>query len=533
MIKKQKIKNELLQKYISVSTHHVICVDVTVLGNSGELFLAVDLAARNIVGHCYTNKRITTKDVCDTINEFYHNRKFLPQINIIHSDKGSIFTNDQFKQYLDFLDITPSQGDSRANQNQVIERLNRTLKDIIRKNINNDWKKGMNDPLKYNTLNTQEFAKIIHKSIEFYNDREHSTLFGLSPNQMEDALFDAHGNKHPKNLELLALNNNSPESTMINQYKAIIAQKYKGNWEQFFIEWRIEQQKGQQELVREVKQQKEEFLKTIKEQKETFQTQYQSLYQQYLEVQKELKFVHDQAVEDLKEKQRKQELKNKRKNAKKQPLRDIITPEDFELIKSLVKGSSFVKERRIVALTILYLTGLRVSNLLLFSVKNIKELFEKGRTHISLIKGGEKRHPIRLSNQGHQILSAIKDDCSFLFKGKNDNDLLFTPLNYFNKPMQREFFDKELNDILKQASNQLGKFIRTHSFRATLITDLLQTTPIDQVKELIGHRSIASTIEYKRSTLTNKQAIQILKKRELKPVTQNKKRGRPRIIENE
>ncbi len=63
---------------------------------------------------------------------------------------------------------------------------------------------------------------------------------------------------------------------------------------------------------------------------------------------------------------------------------------------------------------------------------------------------------------------------------------------------------------------KLEKHIRTHSFRATLITELLKSTPIDEVKEVIGHKDISSTLEYKRSRLSQKQTKKIVSQRNIK-----------------
>jgi hypothetical protein len=39
-------QNLILQKYLSLSSNYVICLDITHLGVQGELLLAIDLAAR-------------------------------------------------------------------------------------------------------------------------------------------------------------------------------------------------------------------------------------------------------------------------------------------------------------------------------------------------------------------------------------------------------------------------------------------------------------------------------------------------------
>jgi integrase len=81
-----------------------------------------------------------------------------------------------------------------------------------------------------------------------------------------------------------------------------------------------------------------------------------------------------------------QDKRAKRNAAKKQPSRDAITPEEFQLIIHLFL---LLKLHELNSLLV-YLTGLRVSNLLGFSVLNLQELMQQQSTLIHIIKGGSK-----------------------------------------------------------------------------------------------------------------------------------------------
>lgn len=85
---------------------------------------------------------------------------------------------------------------------------------------------------------------LIHQSIELYNNKVHKALNGLTPNQMEEALFEQHQNKHPTDLVLLSQNNNSEIANSLREYKLAVATKYKASWEQFFVESGIKQQQN-------------------------------------------------------------------------------------------------------------------------------------------------------------------------------------------------------------------------------------------------------------------------------------------------
>lgn len=161
----------------------------------------------------------------------------------------------------------------------------------------------------------------------------------------------------------------------------------------------------------------------------------------------------------------------------------------------------------------LYLVELRVSHLLLFIVAHAKELFEKNNPRIQLFKGGEKRFPLRLSPKGQRLFPTFKEDfIKFSSNKKKAGAPFITASNHLTKVIARETFDKELNKILAIVSAQLEKHLRTNSFKATLISisELLKSTPIDEVKELIEHRSIRSSLGYKRSKLQPRQMDKIL-----------------------
>jgi hypothetical protein len=55
---------------------------------------------------------------------------------------------------------------------------------------------------------------------------------------------------------------------------------------------------------------------------------------------------------------------------------------------------------------------------------------------------------------------------------KGEGDILFHSQDNFQKPMNKTNFTEDLNKALKLLSEENGSQHRTHSFRATVITDL-------------------------------------------------------------
>jgi site-specific recombinase XerD len=80
--------------------------------------------------------------------------------------------------------------------------------------------------------------------------------------------------------------------------------------------------------------------------------------------------------------------------------------------------------------------------------------------------------------------------------------LFFNRLNP-SKPLSVRLFSKQINGLLAHMSIKLGKHVRSHSFRATYITDLLSNgEPIQKVRSMVGHRDTSSTSEYDRTEMT-------------------------------
>lgn len=487
-------QNLIKQRYLSSKTNHVICVDITQLGSYGYCFAAIDLAARNIVGHCYKEKPLNVRDIIDCLSAIIQQRNFLSKISIIHSDRESYFKNDQYYQFLEKQQIQISRGSTKGHDNQVIERTFRTLKDILRRHLQPDWKlKSLGDPLNQKGFTVQQVDAALHVSIEFYNNKPHKALNLMTPNHMEEALFceytgQANNGTNPdhennnQTTPLLARNDNSPEALEIIEYKKKVIRNYAGSWPQFFADFRSENNTKLNQILHQNK----------------------NLYQQNIELRAALDFVRNEMEIMQKVRIEAGERKKKRQNATKQLLRDSISPEEFQYILDLVKNNGFVAARKRTALLLLYCTGLRVSNLLFLTVNHVNELLDKGRTCVPLNKGGNPRHTLALSPQGKKLLNQHFPSFARLMEDKEGNLFFFTTQIQLDKAINRSSFDNELNKILKKASLDLHKHIRTHSFRATIISDLLVTTPIQIVQEMVGHRNIKTTVQYNRNTVPDR-----------------------------
>ena len=148
---------------------------------------------------------------------------------------------------------------------------------------------------------------------------------------------------------------------------------------------------------------------------------------------------------------------------------------------------------------LLYITGLRISDLLKITKQNMQDLLEHGKTLIDLKKKDNKKYPIIYSKKSCELVRQYTQNFSQLMLGKKDDGFLFTTQTRFDKPINRSSFDTEINHILMKAGDKLYKHIRTHSFRASIIKHLLKDTAIDVVKNIIGHKDINATLQYKKN----------------------------------
>ena len=200
---------------------------------------------------------------------------------------------------------------------------------------------------------------------------------------------------------------------------------------------------------------------------------------------------------------------------KKRALRDPLNRLEFETILSLdINGRSALSlARKRLALVLLYITGLRVSNLLVLKVSDLNDILLKKEFHIGLIKRGSESHRILISDSNFQLLEKYKKDISILLQNKAYDDFVFSSLRDPKKAYQRAEFTRSLNAILFKSSCRLQKNLKTHSFRTTLITQLLVNTPLNKVSSLIGHKSIISTLRYDRNILKRKEQRVLIESR--------------------
>jgi len=231
----------------------------------------------------------------------------------------------------------------------------------------------------------------------------------------------------------------------------------------------------------ELKKQNKEFSETIK----LFQNRIKLLVEEATEVKKA----------------RDEKAMRKQKHAKRKRLakRDPMT---LKIHKELMKdneGPSFLQVRLRLAFCILFVTGIRINELLPLKVYQLRTLVKEGWIAIDRSKRGPSNHKAFLTSEGKQILKARKKDFELLSLIKEPDYYIFTSEPNPNTMITRETLTKAINVSMRRVSKKMigGPNITSHSFRIGYITKLWKDTKdLEFIRQSIGHRGIQTTSSY-------------------------------------
>lgn len=160
-----------------------------------------------------------------------------------------------------------------------------------------------------------------------------------------------------------------------------------------------------------------------------------------------------------------------------QPIRD---PVKIRQIATYLKSRS---ERDYLMFTLGIYTGLRISDLLMLQIRDVRQ-----KQHISIVEAKtNKRKKVKITTKLQKIIEAYVD-------GKEDEEFLFASRQGYMMPISRS----RAYEILKDAARQCNvKNIGTHSMRKTFGYMLYsQTKDIALLQDLLNHSSPAVTLRY-------------------------------------
>lgn len=182
--------------------------------------------------------------------------------------------------------------------------------------------------------------------------------------------------------------------------------------------------------------------------------------------------------------------KPKKKHIK-QPQRDAVSFSIFETIQKSKKPKNIQHltwSRFKIATTILFFTGLRVSESAYVTKNMLDTLIKKGKCQIYKSKVDSYR-TIFLPKKGIQFLISLKPDIDKIYK--QPEDVLYPYIE-----TSPDKWDTLINNTLKYFTEGLN--ITSHSFRIGYVTRILKHTSVDRAQAFVGHKDIRSTMRYNR-----------------------------------
>lgn len=156
---------------------------------------------------------------------------------------------------------------------------------------------------------------------------------------------------------------------------------------------------------------------------------------------------------------------------------------DMDLVLDVADYLRAKNERDYVLFMFGIYTGLRISDILKFRIRDVKE---KDAVYIRENKTGkEKRFPIN---------AELKPVISEYIKGKKDYEYIFKSPNFPNKPISRQ----QAYNILTDAGKAFGiSAIGTHTLRKTFGYHMYQQThDAVTLMEIFNHADISITLRY-------------------------------------
>lgn len=159
---------------------------------------------------------------------------------------------------------------------------------------------------------------------------------------------------------------------------------------------------------------------------------------------------------------------------------------------------------------LLYYLGMRVGELLILRVRDLRQAVMEGETSLegSLTKTGKPRllqFSIHAQREIYELFEAMIES-----KKIKDNYFVFSSNNPF-KALNKANFTLHMNEFIHDI---LGENYSTHSFRQGLITDMLVThkMPLVVAQTYIGHSSMITTARYAKATEADTQrAINVVR----------------------
>ena len=172
-----------------------------------------------------------------------------------------------------------------------------------------------------------------------------------------------------------------------------------------------------------------------------------------------------------------------------------ILENEYKILKSYIKGMETfdtTKTKWLRSLELLYISGLRVSEILDIRIADIEKGIQNSELSIFIKKQKIIRH-IPLTNKSVTLLKKLITD------EKDLNGYFIHKRNSVRNNLNPAGFTKDFNQLIHTV---LGKEYSTHSFRKGIITQMSVKGVNPKITQsFIGHRNVTTTLNYYKPTV--------------------------------
>lgn len=534
-------------RYESTNLDQVWTSDVTHIGKY-SLLLVMDQSTRQIIFNKLFDVYPTSSDVAILLSACVYDRQ---PPEMFHSDSEDIFSSKSEDHPVTKLWLSLGVKISRGHHgfhNQVQERVNRTIKDILRVKLGEPApvsKVRRSDPrsswAKFSRLCLSSAHNLIILVIEEYNNRHHGTL-GASPNMVETSIA-----VYGKGVSMLA-RKHSPMAQQIAKFRRTVVQRYAGDWQNFFIDWYLSNTKSHRDTQARIEESarihKVNFQKVI----ETLElekpgvkkavlragvsTQWTkgSLRKQLTQLESSLSYI---MAREASREHTELDMRDKIARRRARIRQPRLFGKEYVVCLSLAAGASFENIRDRVCLLLLFLTGLRVHSLLLTKGSHLSSLLshqEDGRSPTDCVlhyPGINSSTPIRVPlplDSRPYIKALVQRSCTLrrLLSARGPDDPVMSRTEGGSELLDVNTLKSRLDSILSKASLVTGKYLRTDSYkigftqRALALGGDRREPPTDHRTAIIdqnvqGHSDFRTTASYSRHPYRHSQLTKALK----------------------
>lgn len=518
-----------------ITDGNIWTIDETIFNDTTKLFLMVSLKTRAILGYIIHEDNINDDliiELYQKVLDRYHNESVL----IIHSDTEPKFRSNRIKDFLEEEIIKISTTKGSKNQNQVSEAINESIKALVTRvliekdsRLLRDWRKGLPKKFKYLPINSKirdtDYRKLLFQS-EFFRKKRFQAIIDaiarynkrdFSKNMTREEAEYYNTKTTSKSFETMQLlSSNSLDAPKVKKENNESLRKVKKTIRLILNSDVSGEEKLAQitELYVEGHYETQDMLKaglrSLSLQNAQLYGQNQDLLGQNDDLKNEIIFLQENISQltnkieaIMKEKQIKEERRDRRKKRKRLPKREPMTKQIYQFLleesKELDYRSRFRAARIRIALSLLTVTGVRISELLPLKIKQVRGLFSDSFIAIDRLKRGPSNHKAFLTREGARLVKERLSDLEVISFIKNDDESFIFASENSNKPLSREVFNKLINNFIKDSIKKYqGKpNILSHSFRIGYITQLWRdTSDIEFVRQTIGHARLDTTSTY-------------------------------------